>query len=847
MNNNPYTLPGKNPGDVQAVVTGSANVNTYSWTDGVMTASDEHIVGKAATADANAYTVNRMYLHFNMPALPKNARIKNAELVFYQKASVNDQNVFPKLGLSHVTQDISTGSATPAQDARLLDFAVIHGTDSNSAEPQSYRFDITRLADMVNRGESAYRNLAVEMPDAPDGDCNITLYGGTDATYAPAIYVTYEPGYAVNSPYRTHTHGLGRFGQGNVDLVSGNLMFEAQDFAWAGGRMPVTLKHLYNSALGAYPYTRNTAIELETADFSAMKLGFGWKLNVMQSMKAVSFTHDGTLYDGYIYMGENNDAIWFKPVDGEENVFEAIQDSSLRYHSANRTLEQGSDMYLFDDAGRLIRITDEHGSCVAITYTDNRITKVTDGVGREFALAYSGDDLVSITAPDETSVVYEYANGLLTGVTYPDNTKAVITYTGNEVSCVAITDANKEGIYSVHYTFENGRVMTVDERGEGGKQGAVTSYARSAAERTVSVQTTEPADTDEGETSGHSITTVYTFNDDGDITSEYVYGQDLKNVPVSGSNDGIHPYHGNAVGTLPTCHNLFGGHNLESDESASFVDGKGLHGCKALCIRSDDSENREKAAYQPLWLNAGSYTLSAYMRFERDAVHEPLGAYIRAVDEDGNVLARSEYLSQTDTEYVRLVETFEVETARTVYMQFLLDGAGTVYADALQLEANSFAIPYNILENGSIERGNWKWTMTDGVEYTEETQVNMPNCLKMTGDLDAVRNATQSVIIRPERSTRETFTLFGWAKACAIPNHERDGGNEPQFRLRAVIHYNDADYEGTSTETFTADFSPLHRGVAVYLPSVHQEQVPHCGSCGSVLRLRLQLRRGLFR
>ena len=61
-------------------------------------------------------------------------------------------------------------------------------------------------------------------------------------------------------------------------------MFESEDFAWAGNRMPVTIKHLYNSALYAYQYTANSGIKLSTANFSAMKLGNGFKLNIMQSM-----------------------------------------------------------------------------------------------------------------------------------------------------------------------------------------------------------------------------------------------------------------------------------------------------------------------------------------------------------------------------------------------------------------------------------------------------------------------------------------------------------------------------------------------------------------------------------
>ena len=47
----------------------------------------------------------------------------------------------------------------------------------------------------------------------------------------------------------SHSHSLGRFGTGYVDLVTGNLIIQSEDFAWSGRKMPVTIRHAYNSAL----------------------------------------------------------------------------------------------------------------------------------------------------------------------------------------------------------------------------------------------------------------------------------------------------------------------------------------------------------------------------------------------------------------------------------------------------------------------------------------------------------------------------------------------------------------------------------------------------------------------
>lgn len=83
----------------------------------------------------------------------------------------------------------------------------------------------------------------------------------------------------------------------------------------------------------------------------------------------------------------------------------------------------------------------------------------------------------------------------------------------------------------------------------------------------------------------------------------------------------------------------------------------------------------------------------------------------------------------------------------------------------------------------------------------------MSRALTMTGDLDSSRYAYQVVPVRTTRSTRETFTLSGWAKGYGLPNRERAGAANPQFRLRAVVKYYDTVYREYGSETFTADFS----------------------------------------
>lgn len=58
---------------------------------------------------------------------------------------------------------------------------------------------------------------------------------------------------------------IGSIGRENIDLLCGNATLTLNDFVWAGNRMPVTLRHMYNSVYAEYDYTANSAADIEEA------------------------------------------------------------------------------------------------------------------------------------------------------------------------------------------------------------------------------------------------------------------------------------------------------------------------------------------------------------------------------------------------------------------------------------------------------------------------------------------------------------------------------------------------------------------------------------------------------
>lgn len=267
---------------------------------------------------------------------------------------------------------------------------------------------------------------------------------------------------SVNTSYYTHFHSLGQFGQGSIDPRNGHLRFESQAFTDPDNCMPMNIKHLYNSAMSP-----NSIIQLETADFSTMKLGNGFKLNIMQSVMPTTFQHNGVLYNGYVYIGANGEHVYFKERSCNvtletrsysHNFFEDARGSGQLYDPKHRMLIKGDGVYLFDKTGRLIRVLDNCDNYMDIVYVNDRITTVSDAAGRKFHFVYADGYLTKIIAPDNTCVEYEYHNGMLSIIAYPDGTKAVICYTLSNSKPYLISLSDKNG----HYFFKMGYVFNGD-------------------------------------------------------------------------------------------------------------------------------------------------------------------------------------------------------------------------------------------------------------------------------------------------------------------------------------------------------------------------------------------------
>ena len=285
--------------DPQIELAGNNLIDSYTWNNGYMYKPTTHTVN-CFDDGCGGFAENRLYLKLSKQVLPNNCRIKNAKLELTVSSGYNHTNDVCKLGIYETYGNITNGYTTPTHNNEILDYAGLSNTISNKSKVV---FDITNSIDKLYSGETDIANFMIKFMDVTTS-ASVTFYGYNSSVNSPKLIVEYEPCYGIENS-QSHTHKLGRFGIDKIDLRNGNLIFDSEDFVWNGNKMPVTIKHLYNSALAKHKYTSNDSIKLTVADFSAMNVGLGWKLNVMQGIKYDSKA------DTYIFTDENGKETYF--------------------------------------------------------------------------------------------------------------------------------------------------------------------------------------------------------------------------------------------------------------------------------------------------------------------------------------------------------------------------------------------------------------------------------------------------------------------------------------------------------------------------------------------------------
>lgn len=817
--------------DPQIIISGTTNTSTFSLVGTTMVSYNSHLIGNTSVNGA----INRMFIKLNVPNIAGNPRIQKVELTLNQYDGYIPSSEVHRLGVYEVVDAVSVGECqSPSFDDVPIDYV---RAKNGSA---SYTFDITKALDDYYNGVIASPTVMVKMIDETvDSTHYVRMYGSSNSTEGPIITVTYDNSYAMPSS-SAHTHEIGRFGAASVDLITGALNIESEDFVWKGIRKPVSIKHFYNNALGNRKYTKNASIRLNVADFGGMSLGYGWRLNYMQSMVECTFMIEGESITGFIYTDETGNEMFFKKsgvVDGC-TMYADTDGLGYEYCSDSRKLTIGEEFYLFDDAGRLVTITDgkKPETKIQITYDGTgKITKITDGIGRSFIFVYTsnstyGNYLSAIKAPDESIIKYEYSSGKLISVTYPNGQVATITNATAGITAVTLKDSNSVNLYKIAYTYMNKYgtsnycVYQVREYGYTGSDwmlGKYATYSSSTSARKTTVYVYHSGNVSENKS------LVYTFNEKGIVVGNYK-NQGTKNSKIAfeGIASGIDPLMNGKIESVSNVDNLLLNHSFEEYSDGTFPHWNCMSGNSSkfemeqdsaysnfgkysIYIDSQSSSALANGIYQTVSaLPIGKYAFSAYVKLYGSKSSRD-GIYLRVRNSVGTVIAESEHIRHYTTKFERIVLPFEISTGSTLNFEILIDGYLDAYIDAVQLERNEVANEYNLLENSNFEvslSNGWE-NHSSGVYVSSAEKFNMSKSMAVTGSLDVERYAKQEVVLNSGFGVRDTYVLSGWAKAPCIEKKLRDGENLPKFRLKAVVNYENYE-DNISGNVFYADFSP---------------------------------------
>ena len=770
------------PVTLDPVVTPELSLNNIDDQTVMSKKEKEHTWGMIQAGYYSTEGITRFYLKYNdLPALTSSDVIVGATLKLHKLESSTS---YAQVQVHKVK---TTWESSKIHWSNKPDFDEMIVDSLNVRWSGDYYWNVTDIVREWYIGENT--GMMFKCPDSVEnaGVNNFKQFFSSNwGVDRPSLSIWYLNCSGVESYWDYTTHSAGRAGEGHINSFTGNLVWTNNDIGFGGNRMPVTVSRVYN----ANDIYVEKGVVKSRYDFG---LGYGWRTNFHQRVGP---------------MEGNSDYLFWEDADGTTHYFkekttgtyeaEYVYDLTLKNTgSGAETYElinkQGEITY-FDAQGRLTKIQNNQKvkSSITVTYDgdSNRITSVTDGAGRVYSFEYnSGDMLESIifmgTGTSELSKVeYTYTGYDLSTVKYKDGKSAAYTYTNHLLTEAADIDG-----YKLTYAYSEvqdairqpRRVVQVQETYNGTEGGLLKiEYAQN--------QTTF--------TDHNDHVQIVQFNDLGNVTSiqdglgraqhaEYVLSdvdqiasaptsqvaalmktanQMLKSSKLQNTVVNLLTDSGFESGTLWTASNANASQSLSS---TAYV------GQKSLSVTATAANTGVKKSFTAAAKE--SYTFSAYVKTGSS------GAARLAFYSGSTQLQTSEVLpANSDWTRLQVTYTNEGTAAQNVTAQLVLDAAGTVYMDCVQLENAASASRYNLVENGDFREAGI-WTYTDGtrVALPQDDTVNKvfyrngqppqldDNVCKFTTSLTDTNRISQTIKISGIKG--DSYVLAGWARGDSAP------------------------------------------------------------------------------
>lgn len=666
--------------------------------------------------------------------------------------------------IKEVLEDWSSQTITwnnqPAISDKDTDVVIV---PANVGTGSQFAFDISNLVRKWYQGENygvAFERKITSTPNTID-------FGSSDSVYhKPVVMINYVSFAGLQSHLAYDTMNCGPSGNAHVNLYNGDLVIERPLTHCGGNRMPVSL----------------TAYFSYSSYDSASRMGNHWSLSCDQSIYKININDE--LH--FVWCRGDGSRIYFKKPSSSSDYYEDLSGLSLKLTDGTYTQiedKQGtvmrfeSPVYVGDDTGRILSITDACGNTNTFQYTGWNISSITDGAGRVTTINRNSNDYISeIYAPGESQPIRFYYDGYeMWMIDDPNGGSTEFVYDENGMMYEMMDTQTWKLLYFLYENTEPHRIRNMYEMAwpDADKiPGKNHGYSYSDMMTTVTDYTSD----------GSLKHLYYQFNDFGNVVS---VRDDLGYASYSKFSEELLPNHPEQISKLQrSVINLLPNHDFELNGYWSTVSygGEGTYaystdqkhmGSRSMKVSKTNTDGNMCVYMNYTALEIGkTYTLSAYIRSTGSV-------YTYATVSFGSKWYDGEKVTP-GSEWTRIFTTFTA-TATSATLYFItMGGPGTMWIDSAQLEEGAVPNRYNLLRNCDFSQNSSGvptfWT-ANGANTSDDAIVTSAddlhptfltnNRMRLYGDPQTNKGIYQDLPI--SGSQGDVFVVGGWAKGYSRP------------------------------------------------------------------------------
>ncbi|MBC8059686.1 MAG: DNRLRE domain-containing protein, partial [Clostridiaceae bacterium] len=723
--------------------------------------------------------VTRSFIKFDLPTLLSGDIVTYANLYLILNTSNTTTRQINAHKVSGPWDSLNlTWNYSPSFNSKIEDYLLV-----NSNTSWTCAWNVTGIVkDWYNTGNNY--GLMLKSNDETVGYNEFVSSDHSNSSLRPQVSLFYINNSGLESYWTYHSQPVNRAGTGYINDYNGNLIFQHDDLSMSGNKMPVSIKHVYNSN------DRLVNICTPIAGSTTALYGSGWRLNISQ--RILPATIDTVKY--YKYVDEDGTQHYFR-YDAASSKY--IDESGLNFTLTtgyNNGVDIGycitdkkDNKILFSAGGLLLKIIDSNNNTMAFGYNGVVLSLVIDGAGRVTKLDSTVDGaLLGITDPSGRRTSFSYNGTLLETITYPDGKQTRYTYYANNTLKSA---TNFDG-YQVTYTYVPGAIQRV--------LGVLESHTNGTLGGEIKIGYGNNVNTFTDVVKGRTDT--FQFNNSGNTVSTIDSQGNATHTSYNEQTTDPNKNKANVDSKLQkTTVNYIKNHNAEvssdwsfgndnpSTGTGAFITSEKYLGQRSLMVSKTNSDSRSYYE-QSLTLDKGkTYTYSGYIKTNNVSSNNGKGAHLLIHYKNSIgawVETYSKYVSGTN-DWARYEVTFTIPSdaasGSVIARTAIANEMGTAYFDCLQLEDGLVTNRYNLIENPDFRGNSFSYWNKGGNSDSNDSLVasdlsktpiyaaaNIDQySFKINGVANTSKNVYQTLNI--SGALGDTFVVGGWAKADSVP------------------------------------------------------------------------------